>query len=118
MSFLYHVFGIIFYIIWSVIGAAILAIIVLMLMFKPWNALSGGAGLGSLTGMTGQVSGMGDVLKTIQNQGGVKDSYNNLPKKTQDCLKNQLGEKNLNDLLAGKTSLTPAVVMQAVTCLR
>lgn len=118
MSFLYHIFGIIFYIIWSIIGAAILVVMVLLFMFKPWNAMSGGVGLGSLTSMMGQVGGVGDLIKNIQNQGGIKESYGNLPKTTQDCLKKQLGEQKLNDLLAGKTQLNSTVMMQAVQCLR
>jgi hypothetical protein len=119
MSFIYHIFGIIFYVIWSIIGALILVGLILIFVFKPWQAVAGGNfNLGAVGSLIGQAGGMGDLISQLQSGGGIKDSYNNLPKASQDCLRQEVGSQKVDDILAGKISPGSDVILKAAKCIK
>lgn len=119
MSFIYHIFGIIFYVIWSIIGALILVGVILIFVFKPWQAVAGGnLNLGSVGSLFGQTGGVSDLIGKLQSGGGIKDSYNNMPKASQDCLRQEVGSQKVDDILAGKISPGPDVILKAAKCLK
>lgn len=124
MRFLYHLFGILFFIVWTVIGAAILIGVFLLVSAKPWQAVSGlmsGGGLGSLgglSGLMGSAGNMGDLVQKMSSGKDIKEGFNSLPKTQQDCLNKELGSKTINDALAGKLQPSPDLVFKAMKCLK
>lgn len=119
MGFIYHIFGIIFYVIWSIIGALILVGIILIFVFKPWQSVAGGLNFGSVGALLGGAGGgVGELIGQLQSGNGIKESYNNLPKASQDCLRQEVGNQKVEDILAGKISPGSDVILKAVKCLK
>lgn len=129
MRFIFHLLGILFFIIWIVIGAALLAGIFLLFSLKPWQALgpmmSGGGGLGNLgaisgiVGNLGNMGQMGELVKKLQSNGGdAAATFNSLPKTQQDCLTKKLGSKTISDAMAGKLQPSPDLIFKAMECLK
>lgn len=124
MRFFFHLFGTLFFIVWTVIGVAILAGVFLLVSAKPWQAVSGlvsGNGLGSLGGLSAMVSNagnLGDLVQKMSQGKDIKEGFNSLPKAQQDCLYKELGSKTVSDALAGKIQPTPDLALKAMKCLK
>lgn len=129
MRFIFHLLGILFFTIWIVIGAALLAGIFLLFSLKPWQALGpmtggdlGNLGMGAFGGMVGQlgnVGKMGELAQKLQSNGGdVAAVLNSLPKSQQDCLNKKLGAKTISDAMAGKLQPSPDLIFKAMECLK
>ena len=127
MRFIFHLLGILFFIIWIVIGAALLIGLLFVFQAKPWQALGpmigGGLGnLGAISGIIGNLGNVGnvaDVVKKLQSNGGdATATFNSLPKKQQDCLTQKLGSKTISDAMAGKLQPSPDLVFKAMECLK
>ncbi|MEK9158952.1 MAG: hypothetical protein AAB673_03035 [Patescibacteria group bacterium] len=120
MGFFYHIFGVIYYVIWSVIGLLVLAALFMVVGTKPLDAFSQlkslKANLSGVQSVVNQAGSIGDVVKNIQT-GGIPN-LNSLPKATQDCLKKEIGEKNLNGIVAGTIKPTPDLIFKAMGCLK
>ncbi len=126
MRFIFHLLGILFFLIWIVIGAAMLIGLLFLFKAKPWQALGtmigGGGGLGAISGVMnnlGNVGNVAEVVKKLQSNGGdAVATFNSLPKKQQDCLIQKLGSKNISDAMAGKLQPSPDLVFKAMECLK
>ena len=129
MRFIFHLLGILFFLIWIVIGAALLAGIFLLFSLKPWQALSpmmnNGGGLGNLgaisglMGNLGNVGKMGELAQKLQNNNGdIAATFNSLPKSQQDCLTKKLGSKTISEAVAGKLQPSPDLIFKAMECLK
>ncbi len=127
MRFFYHLFGALFFIVWTVLGLALIAGIFLLFNTKPWEALSGlmpsgkldvSALGGGLTKTMGQAGDIGDLVQKISSGKDINEEFKSLPKVQQDCLYKELGDKTVNDALAGKLQPTPDLVFKAMKCLK
>ena len=127
MRFIFHLLGILFFIIWIVIGAALLIGLLFVFQAKPWQAIGsmmGGnsGGLGAINGIMGNLGNVGnvaDVVKKLQSNGGdATATFNSLPKTQQDCLIKKLGSKTISDAMAGKLQPSPDLVFKAMECLK
>jgi len=120
MGFFYHIFGVIYYVVWSVIGILLLVAIFLLVGTKPLEAFSQlkniKANLSGVQSVVNQAGSIGDVVKNIQT-GGIPN-LNSLPKATQDCLKKEIGEQNLNGIIAGTIKPSPDLIFKAMGCLK
>jgi len=135
MRFIFHFLGIIYFIIWIVIGAALLAGFFVFVKVKPWemlkgfnlgvtSGLTGNVGnLGNLSNVSGAFSSVGNIAGVVQklqsNKGDLAGAFNSLPKSEQDCLRKELGDRLVNDALAGKkVEPTPDLVIKAMKCVK
>lgn len=122
MRFIFHLLGIIYFLIWILIGAALLVGAFALIKVKPWQMVGGlinGGGLGGLSSMVGNVGNVGDLLQKIQTKNGnVPEIYNSLPKEQQACLKKEIGDKTVESALLGKLNLTPDLVLKAMKCVK
>jgi hypothetical protein len=123
MRFIFHLLGILFFIIWIVIGAALLIGLLFVFQAKPWQMMGGNSGgFGAISGMMGNLSNVGnvaEVVKKLQSNGGdAAATFNSLPKKQQDCLIKKLGSKNISDAMAGKLQPSPDLIFKAMECLK
>ena len=121
MKFIYHIFGIICYIIWSVIGIAI--IIGGYSFYKSQPALvSSLMGTKNLTSVVSSISNagnIGDLMQKIQSKkGDIAGAYNSLSKDQQTCLKTELGNDTITQALAGTLNFTPDLVLKASKCIK
>ncbi len=123
MRFIFHLLGIIYFAIWIAIGAALLIGIFALVKAQPWQMmgnLGNFNGVGSLMGAFGSAGNVADVIQKIQsNKGDIVAAFGSLPKSQQDCLRKELGNKLVDDALAGKTiDPTPDLVLKAMKCVR
>ncbi|MBI5732098.1 MAG: hypothetical protein HY982_01935 [Candidatus Magasanikbacteria bacterium] len=123
MRFLFHLFGIIYFIIWTAIGVALLAGALLLIKVKPWQLVSGvvgGSNLGAVGSLLGNTGNIADVVKKFQgDSGAAAGAFNSIPKAQQDCLVKELGSKTVNDALAGKKiEPTPDMILKAMKCIK
>ncbi|MEK7189948.1 MAG: hypothetical protein AAB666_03125 [Patescibacteria group bacterium] len=121
MRFIFHLLGILFFLIWIVIGAAMLIGLLFVFKAKPWQALGAmtGGNLGAISGMIGNVGNVAEVVKKLQSNGGdATATFNSLPKTQQDCLTKKLGSKTISDAMAGKLQPSPDLVFKAMECLK
>lgn len=127
MRFIFHLLGILFFVIWIVIGVALLIGLFFVFTMKPWQALGptiGGnsGGLGAISGMMGNLGSIGnvaEVVKKLQSNGGdAAATFNSLPKTQQDCLTKKLGVKTINEIIAGKLQPSPDLAFKAMECLK
>lgn len=120
MGFFYHIFGVIYYVVWSVIGILLLVAVFLLVGTKPFDTFSQfkniKANLSGAQSIINQAGSIGDVVKNIQ-AGGIPN-LNTLPKATQDCLKKEIGEQNLNGIIAGTIKPSPDLIFKAMGCLK
>lgn len=126
MKFIYHLFGTIFFIVWAVIGLVLLVSGFAIVKAKPWqgvapmmSALSAGGFGGMMSGLGGtQLGAMQGVMQKMGQFGTVKGFYDSLKPAEKTCLSKQLGEKNLQDILANpQYKPTPDMVLKGVQCL-
>jgi len=122
MKFLYHLFGIIHFIIWSIIGVALMFGI-----YKVSNSGAGGmmnflAGQKNLSGVMSTITNtgnIGELMQKIQSKNGdIAGTYNSLTKTQQDCLKKELGNETITQALAGTLNFTPDLVLKASKCIK
>lgn len=124
MRFLFHLFGTLFYVVWTVIGAAILVGVLLLVSAKPWQAISGIvsgsglSGLGGLSSIMGRTGNIGEVVQKMSSGKNISEGFSALPKTQQDCLSKELGGRTINDALAGKLQPTPDLIMKAMKCIK
>lgn len=126
MKFLYHLLGIIFFSVWALIGLVVIVSGFTIAKAKPWEGIAPMMGIFGSGGLGGMMSGLGgtqlgamqDVMKKMSQFGTVKAFYDSLKPSEQDCLKKQLGEKNVQDMISNSQyKPTPEVVLKGVQCL-
>jgi len=119
MRFIFHLLGIIFFIIWIAIGGVALFGVISLAKSQPWQMLSS-INLSGLTNTVSNVGNVADVVQKIQaNKGDAAAAYNSLSTTQQDCLKKELGSKTITDILAGvKIDPTPDLVLKAMKCVK
>ncbi len=126
MKFIYHLFGSIFFIIWSLIGLALIMSGFALFQSKPWqniapmmSVLNSGGLNGFVTGGGAtQISAMQDMMKKMGQFGTVKSFYDSLNPAEQVCLKKQMGEQNISAILANpQYKPTPDMILKGVQCL-
>ncbi len=119
MRFLFHLLGIIYFLIWIVIGAALLVGIFTVAKLKPWTMLGNVGNFGSTLGVLNSTGNIGDVLQKIQSKkGDIPAAFNSLSKDQQTCLKNEFGESTVNQALAGTLNFTPDLLLKAMKCVK
>lgn len=126
MRFIYHLFGTLFFIVWTAIGLALIAGVLLLFSAKPWESLSGlmpggkldVSALGGVMKTMGQAGDIGDLVQKMSAGKDVKEEFISLPKEQQDCLYKELGEKTVNDALAGKIQPTPDLIFKGMKCMK
>lgn len=127
MRFIFHLLGILFFIIWIVIGVALIIGLFFVFQMKPWQALGpmmGGSsgGLGAISGLVGNLGNVGnvaEVVKKLQSNGGdAAVTFNSLPKTQQDCLFKKLGSKTISEAMTGKLQPSPDLIFKAMECLK
>jgi len=120
MGFFYHIFGVIYYVIWSAIGLLVLVALFMLVGTKPLDTFSQLKGLkeniSGVQSVVNQAGSIGDLVKNLQT-GGIPN-LSSLPKATQDCLKKEIGEKQLADLIAGKVKPSPDLIFKAMPCIK
>ncbi|HPV70388.1 MAG TPA: hypothetical protein PKY08_00565 [Candidatus Magasanikbacteria bacterium] len=119
MKFIFHVLGTIFFALWIAIGAVVLFLALSLIKVKPWQLLSSV----NLSGVTANISSAGNVAEVIQkiqnNKEGVVAAYNSLNTTQQDCLKKQLGETIINNVLSGKeVKPTSDMILKSLICVK
>ncbi|MCX6779203.1 MAG: hypothetical protein NTU97_03155 [Candidatus Magasanikbacteria bacterium] len=119
MRFIFHLLGIIFFVIWIAIGGVALFGVLTLAKTQPWQMLSS-INLGGLTNTVGSVGNIADVVQKIQaNKGDAAAAYNSLSTTQQDCLKKELGSQTITDVLAGKQiQPTPDLILKAMKCVK
>lgn len=123
MRFIFHLLGILFFLIWITIGAAILAGLVLLFILKPWQAFfpaNVGATGSQSKGVVGSLMGSAMVSGLLPKFGSkeLDEGFKSLSKGQQDCLNQELGAKTVNDALSGKVQPTPDLILKAMKCLK
>ncbi len=116
MRFIFHILGILFFLIWITIGAAIVVGLILLFTIKPWQARAGGNAGGVVSSLMG--SNMLSGILPKLNPKDLSEGIKSLPKTQQDCLSKELGSKTIDDALAGKLQPTPDLILKAMKCLK
>ena len=119
MRFIFHVLGIIYFVIWIAIGAVLLYGVLVFSKTQPWQMLNTGNWNG-LVSTVNNVGNVADVIQKIQaNKGDASAAFNSLNTVQQDCLKKELGSQTISDVLAGKQiQPTPDLVLKAMKCVK
>ncbi|KKR48333.1 MAG: hypothetical protein UT86_C0007G0012 [Candidatus Magasanikbacteria bacterium GW2011_GWC2_40_17] len=120
MRFIFHLLGIVYFVIWIVIGAILLFAMFTFLKVKPWAMLGGTNSLQNISNVFNQAGSVADVIQKIQaNKGDVGVAFNSLSKDQQDCLRKELGDKTVSDALSGvKINPTPDLILKAMKCVK
>lgn len=120
MRFIFHLLGIIYFLIWIVIGSALLIGALAVIKIKPWQMLGQVGNWSQMMGVVNNIGSTADVMQKVQNnRGDVVSVLNSLPKSQQDCLRKEVGEKTVNEVLSGKKfDITPDLIFKAMKCLK
>ena len=108
-KFIFHILGIIFFLIWITIGALLLVVVAKVNPAQLLSQASGAAGL--LQGL-GALPGLSQL-----SQAGAKGIYDSLPADKQACVKKAWGEETLAAVLAGQKPLSGDLVSKMIGCL-
>lgn len=128
MKFIYHLFGTIFFIVWTLIGLVLVAGGFAILQNKPWQNVAPlmgilnaaqGSGSGLLNGLSSaQFGGAQTMMNKMSQFGTVKGFYDSLKPAEQTCLRKQIGSQALDAILANpQYKPTPDMVLKGVQCL-
>ncbi len=125
MKFIFHLFGTIFFVIWILIGLVLIVGGFTLVKSEPWKGIApimsafGASGIGGLNGLGGaQFGAMQEVMKKMSQFGTVKGFYDSLKPAEQDCLKKQLGEKSVQEMIGNpQYKPTPEVALKGIQCL-
>jgi hypothetical protein len=117
-KFIFHILGIVFFLIWIAIGGVVLVGILKFNPLRVIGQISGGVAPNLGSGASGLLQGLG-VLEGFNklSANSAKGLYESLPPEKQACVKKAWGEATLAAVLANQTSLSSDLISKVIGCL-
>jgi len=118
-KFIFHILGIIFFLIWIVIGGLVLVTASKVNLNQILGGLLKGNLVGDLGGgASGLLQGLGDLPGLSQlGNASAKTLYESLSPDKQACVRKVWGETTLKSVLDGQAALSSDLVSKVIGCL-